>query len=124
MFWENPYQNQLWIASGVGIAVFLGALHSYPIKSGPRIHLIFTSNEANLIFYSEFEAAKAKFNFTYEYSSEGGFRLVEKLTQNCDFFDQFDYFRICGHPDFQKAINRLLLDFGISKKRIRLEGLW
>lgn len=124
-FWKQD-QKQLWIAYGVGAAVFLAAIRSFPSTFCQKIHFIFCDSSLSRIFFKEEldNWMQKKLNFTWEYYIGTGQQFIAEFSKRPLDSLGFDKVRICGHPGFQRSLRSLLISLGIQKQNIQLEGLF
>jgi predicted ferric reductase len=125
-FWGEQ-KDQLWIAYGVGLAIFLCASRTIPAEFERKIHLIYCDKAADkLVFANEFNALQlAKSNFSWEAAlGEGAEVLTGFAGKVSQWVDSYGIFRVCGHPGFQNAVKEMLIDSGIPPKFITLEGVY
>ena len=122
VFWQDS-ASQLWIAYGVGAAIFLAAIRSFPAKD--RIHFICCDISLEQIFFSnELDLYQARYpSFSWEAFIGSGQDFVTKFPSQNLKLHEFSNFRICGHPGFQKSVKSKIMAQGIAPQRIRLEGL-
>lgn len=123
-FWQQD-QSQLWIAYGVGAAIFIAAIRSFPTSFHNRIHFICCDSSKNKMFFSaELDDCMQKnLNFTWEAYIGSGQQFISEFNNRVLDYTSFEKFRICGHPGFQNSLKSMLISFGIRKSTIHLEGL-
>lgn len=123
-FWKHD-KAQLWIAYGVGAAIFLAAIRSFPNAFSQKIHFICCDSSINKIFFKKEldECMQQRPNFTWESYIGTGQQFVSEFNSRPFKCESFEKFRICGHPGFQKSLKSLLISRGIRKQNIQLEGL-
>jgi predicted ferric reductase len=125
-FWVSK-APQIWIAYGVGIAIFLAASRQMPRDFGAKAHLVYCErNWERIIFRDEFDGLSlCRENFSWEqYYGEGPEVLVDLEKNMGSWAREYEFFRICGHPGFQAAVRDLLIAKGIPKNAINLEGVY
>lgn len=123
-FWKLD-ENQLWIAYGVGVAIFLAAIRSFPSAFSKKIHFICCDDSATKMFFSdEFDNCMRKnSNFTWEPYIGTGIQFIAEFSNKQLDTKNIDKVRICGHPLFQKNLKAMLVSRGIQSQNINLEGL-
>lgn len=123
-FWKLD-ENQLWIAYGVGAAIFLAAIRSFPPSFRKKIHYICCDSSAkNMFFGNELdELMRSNPNFTWEPYIGTGIQFIAEFSSKSFDIKSIDKVRICGHPLFQKNLKALLVSRGIQSQDINLEGL-
>lgn len=123
-FWKVDV-NQLWIAYGVGVAIFLAAIRSFPSSFRKKIHFICCdSSEKNMFFKDELnDSMRRNANFTWEPFIGTGIQFISEFSSKSFDIKNIDKIRICGHPLFQKNLKALLVSRGIQSQDINLEGL-
>jgi ferredoxin-NADP reductase len=125
-FWHS-HEPQLWVAYGVGIAIFLGAARSMPDSFTAQVHLAYCEKTPDrIVFGGEFDALSTRRqNFSWNQFYGEGPKVLVELEKNMEQWSKrFRIFRICGHPGFQKAARDLLLLHGVPKQAILLEGIF
>lgn len=122
-FWKSD-QYQLWIAYGVGVAIFLAAIRSFPSSYKKKIHFICCDTSVDKLFFSkEFNDCMQKHpNFTWETYIGSGIQFIEDF-KNKAIDENVNKIRICGHPLFQKNVKAEFISRGFQSKNIELEGL-
>ncbi|MFZ2314681.1 MAG: ferric reductase-like transmembrane domain-containing protein [Gammaproteobacteria bacterium] len=67
LFWKLD-ENQLWIAYGVGAAIFLAAIRSFPPSFRKKIHFICCDSSANNMFFGDEldDCMRSNANFSWE----------------------------------------------------------
>ncbi len=123
-FWKLD-ENQLWIAYGVGAAIFLAAIRSFPPSFRKKIHYICCDISAKNMFFGDEldECMLSNSNFTWEPYIGTGIQFIAEFSSKLFDIKSIDKFRICGHPLFQKNLKALLVSRGIQSQDINLEGL-
>lgn len=123
-FWKLD-ENQLWIAYGVGAAIFLAAIRSFPVSFHKKIHFICCNSSANNIFFSDElnNCMHLHPNFTWESYIGTGIQFIAEFNNKSLDTKSIDKVRICGHPLFQKNLKSMLMSRGIQSQDINLEGL-
>ncbi|MBN9288693.1 MAG: hypothetical protein BGO43_08750 [Gammaproteobacteria bacterium 39-13] len=123
-FWKMN-QSQLWIAYGIGSAIFLAAIRSFPNAFSEKIHFICCdSSESNFFFKGELNRCmKQNPNFTWEFYIGSGQQFVDNFNHKPFDNMQFKLIRICGHPGFQNNLKSALKAKGVRSTNINLEGL-
>ncbi|CEG62148.1 Oxidoreductase FAD-binding domain protein [Legionella micdadei] len=123
-FWKTD-QTQLWIAYGVGAAIFLAAIRSFPSSFRKKIHFICCDSSASKMFFSEEldDCMQQHLNFTWESYIGSGQQFIAEFSGKPFDSTNFEKFRICGHPGFQKNLKSLLISRGVQRHNIKLEGL-
>jgi predicted ferric reductase len=123
-FWKLD-ENQLWIAYGVGAAIFLAAIRSFPPSFRKKIHYICCDSSAKNMFFGDEldECMRSNSNFTWEPYIGTGIQLIAEFSSKSFDIKSIDKVRICGHPLFQKNLKVLLVSRGIQSQDINLEGL-
>lgn len=123
-FWKTD-QTQLWISYGVGAAIFLAAIRSFPHSFQKKIRFICCeSSEENIFFEEELnQCMQANSNFTWELYIGSGQQFISEFKNRPLDRLSFEKFRICGHPGFQNSIKSMLISHGIPRLKIHLEGL-
>lgn len=123
-FWKLD-QAQLWIAYGVGAAIFLAAVRSFPPSFRKNIHFICCdSSETNVFFSEELNRLmQTSPQFTWELYIGSGQQFIAEFKHKPFSNRSFEHVRICGHPGFQKSLKMMLIYRGIQRRNIQLEGL-
>lgn len=123
-FWKLD-ENQLWIAYGVGVAIFLAAIRSFPSSFSRKIHFICCDDSAKKMFFSEEldNCMRKNSNFTWEPYIGTGIQFINEFNNKPLDTKSIDKVRICGHPLFQKNLKAMLVSRGIQSQNINLEGL-
>lgn len=123
-FWKRD-ESQLWIAYGVGAAIFLAAIRSFPPSLHNKVHFICCDSSAqNMFFREEFdECMRSNSNFTWESYIGTGIQFIAEFSTKSFDLSNINKVRICGHPLFQKNLKALLVSRGIQSQSINLEGL-
>lgn len=123
-FWKTN-QNQIWISYGVGAAIFLAAVRSFPPAFRKKIHFICCDSSLNKIFFSEEleDCMRCHANFTWEPYIGTGIEFIKEFKSRSLDINHIKKVRICGHPMFQKNLKSMLVSRGIKSKDIHLEGL-
>lgn len=123
-FWKLD-ENQLWIANGVGAAIFFAAIRSFPPLFRKKIHFICCDNSAQNIFFGDEldDCMRSNSNFTWELYIGTGIQFIAEFSSKSFDIKNIDKVRICGHPLFQKNLKALLVSRGIQSQDINLEGL-
>ena len=123
-FWQDD-ANQVWISYGVGSAVFISAIRSFPTNYSSKVHYICCDRlESNIFFKNELvELAENNANFTWEEYIGSGQEFVANFARNNLLIKNYQLFRICGHPGFQNSLRGKLINNGVKSKFIHLEGL-
>ncbi len=125
-FWGDD-KPQLWIAYGVGIAIFFAACRSMPRDYRSPIHLAYgEKNAERMVLAHEFDAAKeGRKNFSWaQYYGEGQDMVKELKGKIPGWAKSFHLFRVCGHPGFQDAVRGELIAGGVASNHIILEGVF
>ena len=123
-FWKKD-QAQLWIAYGIGVAIFLAAIRSFPFSYQSKIHFICCdSSKTNIFFRDELNAfMRQNPHFTWELYIGTGQQFVTEFANMQIDTQVFKQVRICGHPGFQKSLKSMLISSGMRSQNIELEGL-
>ena len=125
-FWGAD-EPQIWIAYGVGIAIFLAAARTMPTSIKAEVRLVYCDkSRENIVFDEEFDGLSARRNnFSWtQYYGEGR-DVVEQLKSEAIAWSKtYRVFRICGHPGLQASIKRILIAAGIESNSIILEGVF
>jgi len=123
-FWKHD-QSQMWIAYGVGVAIFLAAIRSFPQSFHSKVHFICCDKtEDNLFFREELDRLRNNTpNFTWETFIGSGQEFTKKFERQAMNHQAFSIIRICGHPGFQKSLQSTLIAQGVKRQAIQLEGL-
>ncbi len=123
-FWKLD-QTQLWIAYGVGAAIFLAAIRSFPTSFRKKIHFICCDSSATKIFFSDEldDCMQQNLNFTWESYIGSGQQYIAEFSNKQFDSQSFEKIRICGHPGFQNKLKSMLISRGIRSSNIQLEGL-
>ncbi len=126
-FWQSD-KSQLWIAYGVGIAIFLAASRTFPNWFDSKVHLVYgEKSPESVLFRNELDAlSNIRDNFSWEESLGDGRKVLAALQGNIkkEWSHDYQQFRICGHPNFQIAAKNLLLKVGVARSKIILEGVF
>lgn len=124
LFWKLD-QPQLWIAYGVGAAIFLAAVRSFPPSFRAKIHFICCDSSAANIFFSDELNRRMQMSphFTWELYIGSGQQFVVEFKHRLFDNQRFEKVHICGHPGFQNSLKAMLISRGIRRKNIQLEGL-
>lgn len=123
-FWKKD-QAQLWISYGIGAAIFLAAIRSFPLSQQKKIHFICCDiSEKNIFFSDELNSLMEEIShFTWKPYIGTGQQFVIEF-HNMLFDNQiFEQVRICGHPGFQNSLKSVLISRGVKSQNIELEGL-
>lgn len=123
-FWKLD-QAQLWIAYGVGAAIFLAAIRSFQTSFRKKIHFICCDSSATKIFFSDEldDCMQQNLNFTWESYIGSGQQFIAEFSNKLLDIKSFEKVRICGHPGFQNNLKSMLISHGIRSSHIQLEGL-
>gem|GEM_PF-4254885 len=125
-FWVSDVP-QIWIAYGVGIAIFLAAARTIPEQYQSMVRLVYCEkNEGRIVFAEEIdEISAAKKQFTWTQSFGEGPDVVKRLRNEFPIWSRsFQLFRVCGHPGFQNSVRKGLLAAGVARDAIVLEGVF
>ena len=125
-FWGSD-EPQMWIAYGVGIAIFLAAARTMPDDIRSIVHLVYCEkSRERIVFDDEFDALSArKKHFSWGQDYGEGPDVVEHFKREvATWSTTYRLFRICGHPGFQTAVKDLLIDAGVASHAIILEGVF
>lgn len=125
-FW-GPDLPQIWIAYGVGIAIFLAAARTMPRDIRSNIRLIYCEKTRDhIVFGDEFnELSAQRNNFSWTQSFGEGRDVIDELKEDVfTWKTTYQLFRICGHPGFQASLKRVLMDAGVKSNSIILEGVF
>ncbi|MHB1221049.1 MAG: hypothetical protein ACYC0J_03555, partial [Gammaproteobacteria bacterium] len=124
LFWKLD-ENQLWIAYGVGAAIFLAAIRSFPPSFRKKIHFICCDSSANNMFFGDEldDCMRSNANFSWEPYIGTGIQFIAEFSSKSFDIRSIDKVRICGHPLFQKNLKAMLVSRGIQSQDINLEGL-
>ena len=122
--WKTP-SPQLWIANGIGVSIFLGGMRSVGCNPRFQAHLMYCEvNKDQLLLQEDMSRfAESKSGFSWQVYLCSGYEFVKTLKEKASFLSNFKTYRVCGHPDFQKSVRQVLIDLGIKRKQIILEGL-
>jgi predicted ferric reductase len=112
---------QLWVAGGIGITPFLGALRSQPPRHSTHLLYLFRS-DADAAFIGELErAARENAGFTFLAQATGsGLPDLAKLLPAGDLLASRDCY-LCGPPGLVKAAATLLQARGVPAHAIHRE---
>lgn len=123
-FWKKD-EPQLWIAYGIGVAIFLAAIRSFPDSYREKIHFMCCDSSKNNFFFSdELNAAmKTHPHFTWESYIGTGQEFIAQFKGRVFESQSVEKVRICGHPGFQNSLKSMLMARGIGRHMIELEGL-
>lgn len=137
VFDQHHHEDIVLFAGGIGIAPFISMIrYATECSLANKIHLIYSiRNQNDVAFWQELEELKQKNpNLTVTYVVAEG--SIEKMknspviigrvdTSNVSQL-KLDYrkqtFFICGPPAYMKAMNGLLLQHGVSSRRILTEA--
>ncbi|MFW7379302.1 MAG: ferric reductase-like transmembrane domain-containing protein [Oligoflexus sp.] len=123
-FWKHD-DNQLWISYGVGVAIFLGAIRSYPENFQKKVHFICCDGSEDKVFFrDELEkCGQAHPGFSWEVFIGSGYEFIQAFDKRSLSSKNDLLVRICGHPGFQNSVKMKLIAKGIPRSKIHLEGL-
>lgn len=125
-FWHSN-EPQLWLAYGIGVAIFLAAARMMPDEFDAEVHLTYCDkNRERLVFSAEFDTLSvSRRNFSWDQYYGEGREVLADLEENMEKCSRkYKLFRICGHPGFQAAAKDLLIAKGVHKSAIVLEGVF
>lgn len=125
-FWRSD-KPQVWVAYGVGVAIFLAAARSMPDDMCSYVHFVYCEkNQEHLMFQTEFDALSVRRkNFSWEQHYGEGRDVIEQIKLDVSGWSRrYQLFRICGHPGFQESVKEILVAAGVDRKSIILEGVY
>ncbi len=118
------HQNQIWIAGGIGIALFLSWVHSLKSNHGKTIDLFFCCHKrADLVVLEEFKASKnanSKIQI-FTFCSEDNKRLSSaEIVKECPDYKDRKIF-MCGPKKLTYDIRKQLIALSVRKNNIEYE---
>jgi predicted ferric reductase len=120
----RPHQKQIWIAGGIGIALFLSWLHSLKSNHGKTIDLFFCChNRADLVALKEFEVFNQGVSGIeiFTFCSEDGKRLNSTdIIKACSDYRDRKIF-MCGPRKLTSDMRKQLIALSINKNDIEYE---
>ena len=131
-FLEGPYgrldyrshQKQIWIAGGIGIALFLSWMHSVKPNHGKTIDLFFCChNRADLAVLEEFEVLKQGVSGiqVFTFCSEDNKRLsTDEIIKACPDYKKRKFF-MCGPRKLTYDMRKKLVGLSVKKTNIEYE---
>ncbi|MBP9707749.1 MAG: ferric reductase-like transmembrane domain-containing protein [Oligoflexales bacterium] len=125
-FWQTN-ESQLWLAYGVGIAIFIAAARTVPENYNSKIHLTYCEKSFDrIILRNEFDLlVKKNCQFSWEQSYGEGKEVLRDLEKRVEHWSkEYKLIRICGHPGFQDSAKKLFRSAGVPSHSIILEGLY
>ncbi len=127
---DNPNENLILLAGGVGITPMLGILEELSLKKPPNnVMLVWGLNEpGEFAFAEEFDKFKREIpNFTLVpfFANEKGFldtQKVQALLQEHNLLFEESQFVLCGPKLFMTAVEKALLESRVQKDSIYYEA--
>jgi predicted ferric reductase len=117
----RPYKKQIWIAGGIGIALFISWIHSLKPSHGKTIDLFFCChNRSDLAILKELEVDELGIQI-FTFCSENNNRFsCDELIKKCPDFKERKIF-MCGPQRLTKAMKKQLLTLSVNKNNIEHE---
>ncbi len=120
----QPHQKQIWIAGGIGIALFLSWMHSLKPSHGKTIDLFFCChNRSDLAILNEAKELKSDVLGIriFTFCSENNKRLsCDEITKTCPDYKKRKIF-MCGPRRLTKAMKKQLIALSVEKNNIEYE---
>lgn len=120
----RPYQKQIWIAGGIGIALFLSWMHALKPSDKKIIDVFFCChNRSDLAILKEFEALKTGIPtlkiFTFCSEDRSKLACADIITTCPDYKDRKIF--MCGPRKLTKDMRKQLIARGALKSAIEYE---
>lgn len=120
----RPYHKQIWIAGGIGIALFLSWMHSLKPLHKKNIDLFFCChNRSDLDILKEFKESKLDVLGIriFTFCSENNKRLTcDEITKKCPDYKERKIF-MCGPRRLTKSMKKQLLALSVRDSNIEYE---
>ncbi len=120
----RSYQKQIWIAGGIGIALFLSWMHSLKPAHGKTIDLFFCChNRSDLAILKEFEKLKSNASGIriFTFCSEDNKRFsCNEITRQCPDYKERKIF-MCGPQRLTHDMRKQLIALSVTKDSIEYE---
>ena len=121
-FWLNvEFEQQVWIAGGIGITPFMSMLRSLPEELNGQITLFYiVANRSEALFLPEIEQIAAKVKgltlIVWESGVSGRFEVSSQLSA-----EQNVYYMVCGPLKFMQEVKRHLRQGRVDSSLIAME---